>query len=147
MPGTTVSVIACPIVPVEPSSAPAAVRAATASRPERRGLIDRIGGRDAFRRLREEGRVIRDGPLSLVVRCSGRGRPALGFAIPRKVGTAVKRNRLRRRLREIFRELDRDGQLLEADYLVLARTDAATLDFTALRAHVHRLNLRARNRS
>jgi ribonuclease P protein component len=30
-------------------------------------------------------------------------RPRLGVSVPRRVGTAVARNRLRRRLREIFR--------------------------------------------
>ncbi len=34
---------------------------------------------------------------------SAAGRPLLGISVPRRVGTAVVRNRVRRRLREIFR--------------------------------------------
>ena len=34
---------------------------------------------------------------------SAAGRPRLGISVPRRVGTAVTRNRVRRRLREIFR--------------------------------------------
>ena len=68
-------------------------------------MIDRLTDRDAFRRLRAEGRRIRGGPLSLVVLPDpGRDRAAVGFAIPRRVGNAVTRNRLRRRLRELHDE-------------------------------------------
>lgn len=69
-----------------------------------------------------------------------RGAPALAFSIPRRVGTAVVRNRTRRRLREIFRQLERDDELRPGDYLVIVEPGAATLTFADLHAHVVAMN-------
>jgi ribonuclease P protein component len=63
----------------------------------------------------------------------------LAFAIPKRVGNAVTRNRLRRQLREVFRELERDGRLVPADYLVLVGPGAAGSPFTELRRLTDRL--------
>jgi ribonuclease P protein component len=52
------------------------------------------------------------------------------YAIPKRVGTAVARNRLRRRLREAIRMLP----LLEGyDVVVMTRPEAAQASFQALR--------------
>lgn len=107
-------------------------------------MIDRLTDRDAFRRLRAEGRRIRGGPLSLVVRPDpGRSSAAVGFAIPRRVGNAVTRNRLRRRLRELHRELDREGLLAPGEYLVVVEPSAAECEYAALRREVRDLHSRA----
>lgn len=54
---------------------------------------------------------------------------AVAFAIGRPVGSAVVRNRLRRRLRELMAaRVDR----LDGLYLVGARAEAAELDFPGL---------------
>lgn len=73
----------------------------------------------------------------------GRARPAVGYAIPRRIGTAVTRNRIRRRLRELHRELHRGSGLLPGDYLVLVRPEAAALDHGELRAELWDLHRRA----
>ncbi len=60
------------------------------------------------------------------------GRPRLGISVPRRVGDSVARNRVRRRLREIFR---RHRPLLPACALSLvinARPSAADAAFTDL---------------
>ncbi len=60
------------------------------------------------------------------------GRPRLGISVPRRVGDSVARNRVRRRLREIFR---RHRSLLPASALSLvinARPSAAGAAFTDL---------------
>ena len=60
------------------------------------------------------------------------GRPRLGISVPRRVGGSVERNRVRRRLREIFR---RHRSLLPASSLSLvinARPSAAAAEFTEL---------------
>lgn len=44
----------------------------------------------------------------------------LGFAIPRAVGSAVTRNRVRRRLRHILADLDAHGPTLPAGALLVA---------------------------
>lgn len=59
-------------------------------------------------------------------------RPRLGVSVPRRAGNAVTRNRLRRRLREIFRR-GRTGPPLPAVTLVVnVRQGAGTLSFAEL---------------
>jgi ribonuclease P protein component len=60
--------------------------------------------------------------------------PKVAFAIGRKVGGAVERNRLRRRLRAIASELA--PNLRPGAYLIGAAPEAATLAFGDLRTHV-----------
>ena len=48
------------------------------------------------------------GPLVVYARPNGLGWPRLGLSTSRKVGTAVRRNRIRRLLREAFRHLQFD---------------------------------------
>ena len=74
----------------------------------------------------------RVGPITvtrLAPEHGGSVRPAVAFAIGRAVGTAVDRNRLRRRLRAIFGELD----VPAGTYLVGAGPAAATLSHRDLR--------------
>jgi ribonuclease P protein component len=60
------------------------------------------------------------------------GEVRLAFAIGRRVGGAVVRNRLRRRLRAIVFSLD----LAPGDYLVAAGSEAVDLGFPELQAAV-----------
>lgn len=48
--------------------------------------------------------------------------PRLGLAIPKSVGTAVKRNRLKRTLREVWRVKERPGGI---DFVLVARPGLA----------------------
>lgn len=64
-------------------------------------------------------------------------RPRVAFALSRHRGTAVVRNRLRRRLRALFREFATD--LAPGRYLVGVRVAAATLTYRQTRAELKRL--------
>ena len=73
------------------------------------------------------GRRHSSGAFVLLVRpTSGSGRARLGITASRKVGNAVVRNRVKRRIREWFRR-GGQAQLWGLDVVVIARTSAARL--------------------
>lgn len=59
------------------------------------------------------------------------GKPRLGLSVSKKVGTAVKRNRVRRRLKEIFRS-SLAGLPGELDLVISARPAAVGASFEEL---------------
>lgn len=66
----------------------------------------------------------------------GSGAPRVGFAVGRRVGPAVVRNRVRRRLRAVMRDLSdprRRPSFPSGDYLVRPRPAAAEAPFARLR--------------
>ena len=67
-------------------------------------MIQRIQSRDAFTRIRTEGVHLRSGVLSCtMVLDSTLPGPQVGYAFSRKYGSAVRRNRIRRQLRELVK--------------------------------------------
>ena len=97
------------------------------------GLIGRVGDRATFDALRRDGRRARRGPMT-VIYLPGGNDVRVAYAIGRKVGPAVVRNRVRRRLREAVRELDRTTGGLAPRRL--------PRDRAARRGHVHLRELR-----
>ena len=80
-----------------------------------------------FREITEVGRRHSSGAFVLLVRpTSGSGRARLGITASRKVGNAVVRNRVKRRIREWFRCAGQ-ARLVGLDVVVIARTSAARL--------------------
>ena len=63
------------------------------------------------------------------------GRPRLGLIVPRYQFTAVARNRLRRRLKELWRRELRPG-LPPVDLVVRARRESYRADFATLRSEL-----------
>jgi ribonuclease P protein component len=61
-----------------------------------------------------------------------RGEPRVGFTVSKKVGNAVERNRVRRRLREIVRLAAQDRIQGARDYVLVGRRAALELPFERL---------------
>jgi ribonuclease P protein component len=98
------------------------------------GLIGRVGDRATFDALQRDGRRARRGPMTVTF-LPGGADVRVAYAIGRRVGPAVVRNRVRRRLREAVRDLDRStpGGLACGAYLVSARPEAAARSYRELR--------------
>ncbi len=65
--------------------------------------------------------------------------PRLGITVSRKVGGAVVRNRVKRRVREIYRRWSERARLPALDLVVAARPAAATAEFGVLKSEIERL--------
>ena len=63
----------------------------------------RLLHRSEFRRVYEEGRRRRAPLCTVFYRANGLTHSRLGITVPRAVGKSVLRNRVKRRLREVFR--------------------------------------------
>ncbi len=62
----------------------------------------------------------------------------LGITITKKVGNAVIRNRMRRRFRELAREMLAEMGLAGADHILIGRNDGIERDFAVLREDMQR---------
>jgi ribonuclease P protein component len=69
-------------------------------------------------------------------------RSRLGVTVSRRIGNAVVRNRVKRRVRECFRRVIRDNLLPGTSIVVIARVGAATLESAAISSE---LTMAARN--
>ena len=64
--------------------------------------------------------------------------PRFGFTVSKHCGGAVRRNRIRRRLKEALRLLSPLPARLGYDYVIVARPDALGMGFFALQAELRR---------
>ncbi len=106
------------------------------------GLILPIRDRHTFVALRTAGTRVRRGPLSVVfLDDRPDGPPRVAYAITKRVGSAVVRNRLRRRLRAICADLARSqpGTVPAGALLISAGPEAARRNPDELRNDVVRL--------
>jgi ribonuclease P protein component len=58
--------------------------------------------------------------------------PRFGFTITKKIGGAVERNRIRRRLKAVLRSMPVDAALSGFDYVIVARGPALDREFAVL---------------
>ena len=82
-----------------------------------------------------KGTRVPAGPFVLQARERGdTAAPRFGFTVSKKVGTAVERNRVRRRLREIVRRNDALIPQTAHDYVLIGRRAALTMPFERINA-------------
>jgi ribonuclease P protein component len=91
-----------------------------------------------FDRVLRSGRRAASDYLALFVSDNELGRPRVGLAVSKKLGNAVVRNRIKRRLRELIRPLvarAKGGR----DVVIVARSRAVDAQFTRLRQEIEML--------
>ncbi len=98
----------------------------------------RILSRSEFRRVYEEGQRRSNALCTMFFRSNGLGRTRLGITTPTRLGHAVLRNRMRRRLREIFR-LHRHSFEAGWDVVLNPRPKVASISFQNLEREMLKL--------
>ena len=104
-------------------------------------MVAAVGTRrafDALSRTRVRGScgpvwVARADPADAGIPSHEAHEPRVAYAVGARIGNAVVRNRVRRRLRAVMAELEADGTLAPGVYLVGVRPDVVGVDFDRLR--------------
>lgn len=96
-----------------------------------------LKGNRAFRRLYAKGKSAALPSVVLYCRKNGAGENRLGFTVGVKLGKAVCRNRIRRRLREIYR-LNEARFRVGWDIVVVARSRSRDAAYQELEAELLR---------
>ena len=86
---------------------------------------------DEFRRIYRKGKSAVSPQLVIYCQRNRRGHSRLGVSVSTKLGCAVVRNRVRRRIREIYR-LNKAKMLPGYDLIVVARVRAVETDYQKL---------------
>ena len=98
----------------------------------------RLASNEEYRLVRREGSRYVDDLLVLYVRANGLQSTRVGISVARRVGGAVKRNRIRRRVQEAYRGLAR-ALPPGVDIMVVPRAGAAEAPFRVLEASLRGL--------
>ncbi|OGP70036.1 MAG: ribonuclease P protein component [Deltaproteobacteria bacterium RBG_13_60_28] len=84
-----------------------------------------------------QGRRLHTRHFGLTLAASPAGRPRLGLAVTKRLGKAVKRNRVRRLLREFFRR--HKDRLPPEDLIIMAKKGAAALTYHQVQEELSRV--------
>ena len=134
-----------PVAPGEGTQAPVGVTAPPVVRPRRPG-IGPVRSRETFAELRRSSWRGRSGPLTVsFVQRPDWDRPQVAYVVNRKVGNAVQRNLLRRRMRAILAE--QSGDLRIGAYVVRSSPGGPALEFNELKVAMSQALEKATNRA
>ncbi|MEJ2085745.1 MAG: ribonuclease P protein component [Acidobacteriota bacterium] len=102
---------------------------------------DRLRRRAEYQRCYEKGRRIGGRLVTLFVvdRESDDSGPRLGVTVTRRVGNAVERHRIKRRVKEIYRRWAQRNRLPPADIVVHLKPEAREADYQTLEKDLIRL--------
>jgi ribonuclease P protein component len=100
--------------------------------------VPTIRSREDFARISEKGRSRADRLMVVRFVPNGRDYDRFGISTGRRLGGAVQRNRLRRRLREVLRRVPNDSGH-GWDVLIVVRPAAVDASFDELRTALERL--------
>jgi ribonuclease P protein component len=104
------------------------------------GLIalQRLTRRADFLAANAGRRAVMPAAILLVRRRDDGGPARVGFTVTRKIGSAVVRNRLKRRLRALAREVLPAAGVPGADHVLIGRAEGLTRSFALMRADLAR---------
>lgn len=119
----------------ETSHDPDSVEARRSLTPEGFSRRQRLAGAHDIRRVLTRGRRHRAVYLEILWDANQAGHPRLGLIVPKYQSNAVARNRLRRRLKELWRR-SVQGRLGPVDLVVRVRREAYAADHAGLEAEV-----------
>ena len=107
-------------------------------------MISSITRKSTFAALSRDGRRVYDGPLRMTYLPppSAEDTHLLAFALGRRFGNAVERNRARRRLRSAFALVVDEGGMRPGAYLVGAKRDVLLTPFDDLLESIRRCGKR-----
>ena len=88
---------------------------------------ERLRKRAEFLLVSQDGRKIHSAHFIILVLVSGSAVARVGITASRKVGNAVVRNRIKRMIREFYRQ--HKGLFHPADYSIIAKKGAERLDY------------------
>lgn len=91
---------------------------------------ERLRSRGQYLLLAEQGRKVHTQNFIVVWAERGAPLPRIGLTVSRKVGNAVVRNRIKRLLREYYRQ--HKELFLAADYNIIAKRGAASITMSGL---------------
>jgi ribonuclease P protein component len=100
---------------------------------------ERLRRRADYLRCYREGRRLHGALATLHAAPNREGHARLGVTASRKVGGATVRQRLRRRVREVYRRWEERGRLPAADLVVHLKPAAAAAGFGELKEELERL--------
>ncbi|TFG37447.1 MAG: ribonuclease P protein component [Syntrophobacterales bacterium] len=92
------------------------------------GKNERVRKRKDYLRAYQEGVRISSVNFAVILNNNGTETRRLGVTVTKKVGNAVKRNRIKRLVREFFR-LNKDKLPDSHDIIVIARRDVSSLKY------------------
>ena len=92
---------------------------------------ERLCKRRQFLEVYKSGHKIHSGTMVLYARENGLSKHRLGLTVSRKIGKAVARNRIKRRLRELFR-LRKEGIPGSLDIVINVKRSAARAPYQVL---------------
>lgn len=88
----------------------------------------RIKKNKEFQRIFKKGKSFANRQFIVYVLKSDQPEFRVGLSVSKKVGNAVTRNRIKRYIRQTFLER-KDDLMQNADYVIIARQQAAEMDF------------------
>lgn len=92
------------------------------------GKNERIRKRRDYLKVQRKGKRVSSGNFTVILSSNESGTRRLGITVSKKIGISVKRNRIKRLLREFFR-LNKNNLPDSKDIVIIARKDVSLLKY------------------